>query len=207
MCHLDDLSFGRDCERLPGVFTSVSGFHQSLSSPPSSQAFTPGLTPICLPQFRKIVERDVDVRPCVRDVERLEPLPASIASEAGELPSVKDLCPSPTDGEVSRKTVCHFRRHRILSPSLWATPPLKNFALLFHPSQLLDERSVLPFKGGETAGRARVDFYLWKSNLVATYKDTRNGLVGGMLQESATYLTCWVHMSRPANGSCRLHHS
>lgn len=45
----------------------------------------------------------------------------------------------------------------------------------------MDERGVLPFKGGETAARVRVHHYLWQSNLVATYKDTRNGLVGGAL--------------------------
>ncbi|EDQ89735.1 uncharacterized protein MONBRDRAFT_16910 [Monosiga brevicollis MX1] len=42
-----------------------------------------------------------------------------------------------------------------------------------------DERAVLPFKGGETAARARLQYYLWESNLLASYKDTRNGLVGG----------------------------
>lgn len=42
-----------------------------------------------------------------------------------------------------------------------------------------DSRQVLPFKGGETAGLKRLHYYLWESNLVADYKNTRNGLVGG----------------------------
>lgn len=41
-----------------------------------------------------------------------------------------------------------------------------------------DQRAVLPFKGGETEGMARVQHYLWESNAVATYKETRNGLIG-----------------------------
>lgn len=41
-----------------------------------------------------------------------------------------------------------------------------------------DERSVLPFKGGETEGLRRLHYYLWESNLIKTYKETRNGLVG-----------------------------
>lgn len=42
-----------------------------------------------------------------------------------------------------------------------------------------DKRSVLPFKGGESAALERLDYYLWKSDLISTYKKTRNGLLGG----------------------------
>ncbi len=42
-----------------------------------------------------------------------------------------------------------------------------------------DSRAVLPFKGGETAGLQRLHHYLWESNLVANYKNTRNELIGG----------------------------
>ncbi len=42
-----------------------------------------------------------------------------------------------------------------------------------------DSRAVLPFKGGESQGLARLRYYLWESNLVKTYKETRNGLLGG----------------------------
>ncbi len=41
-----------------------------------------------------------------------------------------------------------------------------------------DSRSVLNFKGGETAGRERLQAYFWKQNLLKTYKETRNGLIG-----------------------------
>ncbi len=41
-----------------------------------------------------------------------------------------------------------------------------------------DPRVVLPFKGGETEGLARLRHYLWDSNALANYKETRNGLIG-----------------------------
>lgn len=43
----------------------------------------------------------------------------------------------------------------------------------------LDQRSVLFYKGGETEGLKRLHYYLWDSNLLQTYKQTRNGLIGG----------------------------
>ncbi len=42
-----------------------------------------------------------------------------------------------------------------------------------------DARTVINFKGGETEGRKRLNYYLWESSHVKTYKKTRNGLIGG----------------------------
>ena len=39
-------------------------------------------------------------------------------------------------------------------------------------------QGVLDFKGGEAAALARLKYYLWDSDLIATYFDTRNGMVG-----------------------------
>jgi deoxyribodipyrimidine photo-lyase len=41
-----------------------------------------------------------------------------------------------------------------------------------------DERGVLAFEGGETAGRDRVRAYLWAGDHLRNYKGTRNGLLG-----------------------------
>ncbi|TDB68822.1 DASH family cryptochrome [Arundinibacter roseus] len=41
-----------------------------------------------------------------------------------------------------------------------------------------DGRGVLDFKGGETAGLQRLHAYLWETQNLATYKTTRNGLLG-----------------------------
>lgn len=42
-----------------------------------------------------------------------------------------------------------------------------------------DERAVVQFKGGATAGLERLQYYLWDKELLANYKQTRNGLIGG----------------------------
>lgn len=41
-----------------------------------------------------------------------------------------------------------------------------------------DPRAVLPFQGGETWGKARVEAYFWEGDCLRTYKETRNGLLG-----------------------------
>jgi deoxyribodipyrimidine photo-lyase len=44
---------------------------------------------------------------------------------------------------------------------------------------IIDTRAVLPFEGGEDAALKRLRYYLWDKDLVANYKETRNGLIGG----------------------------
>ncbi len=41
-----------------------------------------------------------------------------------------------------------------------------------------DPRAVMRFRGGETAARERVESYLWHDDLLKSYKQTRNGLLG-----------------------------
>jgi len=43
---------------------------------------------------------------------------------------------------------------------------------------LLDSRAAYLFKGGEITGTKRVDNYLSETHAIATYKETRNGLIG-----------------------------
>ncbi len=56
-----------------------------------------------------------------------------------------------------------------------------------------DGRSAFPFAGGEAAGRARLEDYVHGRALVATYKKTRNGLLG---EAYSSKLSPWL-----ANGS------
>ncbi len=48
-----------------------------------------------------------------------------------------------------------------------------------HDAVVRDSRAVLPFIGGETKALERLRYYLWESDQVKTYKETRNGLIGG----------------------------
>ncbi len=45
-------------------------------------------------------------------------------------------------------------------------------------SPQIDDRAVLKFPGGETAGKARVKEYFWERDRLRVYKQTRNGLLG-----------------------------
>jgi deoxyribodipyrimidine photo-lyase len=41
-----------------------------------------------------------------------------------------------------------------------------------------DDRTAFPFKGGEAAGISHLKSYIWENELIKTYKETRNGLLG-----------------------------
>jgi deoxyribodipyrimidine photo-lyase len=55
-------------------------------------------------------------------------------------------------------------------------PVLQDFG---HEIYETDVRAVLPFKGGETEGLNRLRYYLWETNKIKKYKETRNELIGG----------------------------
>ncbi len=54
-----------------------------------------------------------------------------------------------------------------------------------------DPRGVLDYQGGETAGLQRLHDYLWKSDHIATYKETRNGLLGA---DYSSKFSAWLSL-------------
>lgn len=52
-----------------------------------------------------------------------------------------------------------------------------------------DSRGVLDFEGGETAGLQRLQSYFWESDNLATYKETRNGMLGA---DYSSKLSAWL---------------
>lgn len=50
--------------------------------------------------------------------------------------------------------------------------------ILFSTLPVSDNRSVLPFKGGESEALRRLQSYFWDSDQLKVYKETRNGLLG-----------------------------
>lgn len=52
-----------------------------------------------------------------------------------------------------------------------------------------ESRAVLNFKGGETAALERLNYYLWETNLVKTYEESRNGLIGS---DFSTKFSPWL---------------
>lgn len=54
-----------------------------------------------------------------------------------------------------------------------------------------DVRKVIDFKGGETEGCARINYYFTQTKRISTYKETRNGLIGG---DYSTKFSPWLAM-------------
>lgn len=52
----------------------------------------------------------------------------------------------------------------------------------------VDPRGALNFKGGETVALDRLNHYLWETDKVATYKETRNGMIGA---DYSTKFSTW----------------
>uniref|UniRef100_A0A3P8ZFV4 Cryptochrome DASH n=1 Tax=Esox lucius TaxID=8010 RepID=A0A3P8ZFV4_ESOLU len=52
-----------------------------------------------------------------------------------------------------------------------------------------DPRSAFPFSGGESQALARLQHYFWDTDAVATYKETRNGLIG---PDYSTKFSAWL---------------
>ncbi len=52
-----------------------------------------------------------------------------------------------------------------------------------------DVRAAVPFKGGETMSLARLARYIWEKDLIKTYKDTRNGMLG---EDYSSKFSAWL---------------
>lgn len=66
---------------------------------------------------------------------------------------------------------------KLSSPAL---PPLSlpTFADFGLEAPTSDPRQAMAFAGGETAALGRLHYYLFESKAIATYKETRNGMIG-----------------------------
>ena len=65
-------------------------------------------------------------------------------------------------------------------------PTLADFGI---PEPPKDERSAIDWHGGETAGLDRLAYYLFDSHAIATYKQTRNQLIGS---HYSTKFSAWL---------------
>jgi deoxyribodipyrimidine photo-lyase len=54
---------------------------------------------------------------------------------------------------------------------------------------IYDSRAAITFKGGETAGKKRLNEYLFETHAIASYKHTRNGLIG---QNYSSKFSSWL---------------
>ncbi len=65
-------------------------------------------------------------------------------------------------------------------------PKLSDFG---HEDFEVDKRAALAFQGGETAALQHLRDYLWEKDLLRTYKETRNGLIG---KDYSSKLSPWL---------------
>lgn len=81
-------------------------------------------------------------------------------------------------------------------PEAISSPPIPPLELpspeaLGVPSVAPDSRGALAFRGGETAALERMRFYFEDTQAIASYKETRNGMIG---QGYSTKLSPWLAM-------------
>lgn len=67
-------------------------------------------------------------------------------------------------------------------------PSLASFGFALPPMQA---NSAFPFAGGEKTALERLKYYLWENNLIAEYKETRNGLIG---TDYSSKLSPWLSL-------------
>ena len=77
---------------------------------------------------------------------------------------------------------------QIISPSIPAIK-IPTFKELGRKENQSDERGVLSFLGGENKALERLNYFLFESQLIKNYKETRNGLVGG---DYSSKLSPWL---------------
>jgi deoxyribodipyrimidine photo-lyase len=113
----------------------------------------------------------------------LETFSTSTLYHAQDLPfSIKDIPDVFTN--FRKKTekdssirACFGRPKKIVSPKL-PDSKLPTLSELHLESVSMDSRAVLPFKGGETEAKKRLQHYFFDTQSLSNYKETRNGLVG-----------------------------
>lgn len=70
--------------------------------------------------------------------------------------------------------------------SVGELPSLNDFGL---EEEVIDQRAVLQFKGGEDEALARLNHYFFKEQHLSVYKETRNGLIGA---DYSSKLSVWL---------------
>lgn len=68
-------------------------------------------------------------------------------------------------------------------------PALSTFG--FPDTLITDVRAAVAFHGGETTALARLHRYVWKTGLIKTYKETRNGMLG---EDYSSKFSAWLSL-------------
>ena len=87
-------------------------------------------------------------------------------------------------------------REMYLKPSVINSPTIAPMKLpdlnqLDLENVRIDSRAAFKFKGSETEGIARLNFYLFDSKAILTYKETRNGMIG---ENYSSKFSAWLSL-------------
>lgn len=86
-----------------------------------------------------------------------------------------------TVGTVSKLPIFTFDEPTVI-------PSLEDFG---YESPIYSEKAVLEFKGGESEALKRLHTYLWETQAIKTYKETRNELVGS---NYSSKFSAWMNL-------------
>ncbi|KAK3597383.1 hypothetical protein CHS0354_034626 [Potamilus streckersoni] len=107
----------------------------------------------------------------------------------GQLPDVYTQFRKQVEGEsVVRDTIDMPRTFKPLPPGI-VLDEIPTAEALGAKEAVSDPRSVFPWSGGETSALERLNQYLWNTDKVATYKETRNGMIGA---DYSTKFSAWL---------------
>ena len=102
--------------------------------------------------------------------------------------------PVPNQGDLALDITLRTLGDKMDKCSLQYMPTLQELGYTAEQVQfanLVDDRGVMPFHGGERAALARVKEYIWDKDLLQSYFDTRNGMIGG---DYSTKFAPWLAM-------------
>jgi len=115
---------------------------------PTALPFPIDAVPEVFTQFRKQVEKQSTIAAPLPAPTHLPPFLPEV--DRGTLPSLVDLGVEPRPSPLTLKNSTRYAD---------------------------DVPARLQLRGGETAGKARLDHYFWQADRLRSYKDTRNGLL------------------------------
>ena len=115
--------------------------------------------PAVFSQFRKIVETKCTVRNVLPTPKSLPPLPSSSFVQ-----------------DFQQRISNNITSTNVNEGSLFSVD-LEAWKRYCDSTITVDARGIV-LSGGETSALARLHYYLFESNHISTYKDTRNGLIG-----------------------------
>lgn len=124
------------------------------------------------------------------ELQRIPDVFTPFRKRVEEQSAVRKLLPTPKKGELPFPGKASGGGGAERAEAWTRMPSLSELSSELTPQTPTGEaRGVLDFRGGERAALARLKHYLWDTDAIATYFETRNGMLGG---EYSTKFSPWL---------------